>query len=209
MTHTSSANRGGSTRGNFTRAAIAAVAGVMALGAVATTAQAQTYPAYSGGDSYYDPCRRDANNRGLMGALIGGAGGATIGSQFAANGHRRDGSLLGGLLGAFAGASIGHNTAGCQSGYAPPAPQARYEPQPAPYAYDDRASRYDDRASRYDGRYDGDDYRGRGDRFRVAARPDADGCTLAESPILMPDGRTQMHFVRVCMDRNGRYQVVN
>lgn len=201
MTQTSS-----STRGSFTRGAIAAIAGVMALGAVATTAAAQTYPAYSGGDSYYDPCRRDTNNRGLVGALIGGAGGATIGSQFAANGHRRDGSLLGGLLGAFAGASIGRNTTACQpSGYVPeqpPAPQSSYAPEPVPYAYDDRAQRYDNR-------YDGDGYRGRRDRFRIAARPDADGCTLAESPILMPDGHTQMRFVRVCMDRNGRYQVVN
>ena len=191
---------------NFTRGAIAAIAGVMAIGAVATTAHAQTYPAYSGGNSYYDPCRRDASNRGLVGALIGGAGGATIGSQFAANGHRRDGSLLGGILGAVAGASIGHNTAACQSqGYVPqqqPVPQSSYAPEPVPYAYDDRAQRYDDR-------YDGDSYRSHGDSYRVAARPDADGCTLAESPILMPDGRTQMHFVRVCMDRNGRYQVVN
>ncbi len=31
----------------------------------------------------------------------------------------------------------------------------------------------------------------------------ADGCTLAESPIYLPDGRTQKRFVRVCPDTNG------
>ncbi len=190
----------------FTKGAYAAVAGVMALSAVAGAAQAQPYPGAYGGNSYYDTCQRDAGNRGIVGALVGGAGGATIGSQFAANGHRRDGSLLGGVLGAVAGAAIGHNTAGCNGqSYAPPrGPQSSYyAPAPAPYAYEDRAERYDNR-------YDGDDgYRRHNDRYSVAARPDADGCTLAESPILMPDGRTQMHFVRVCMDRNGRYQVVN
>jgi hypothetical protein len=190
----------------FTKAALAAVAGVMALGG-AVAAQAQPYggyaPNYSSG-GYYDPCRRDEGNRGLMGAFIGGAGGATLGSQFAASGHRRDGSLLGGVVGALAGAAIGKNTAACSPGYAPPPPpQSSYNGYaPAPYASDDRYSRYDNR-------YDDDDaYRG-GDRYRVAQRPNADGCTLAESPILMPDGRTQMHFVRVCLDRNGRYQVVN
>ena len=203
-------------RSTFAKGALAAVAGVMALSAVATGAQAQQPYGYSNGyqgGSYYNPCQRDAGNRGITGALVGGAGGAVIGSQFAASGHRRDGSLLGGVLGALAGAAVGRNTTGCSTSsqyYAPPAPAPRtsynnngyYAPQP--YAYDDRAQRYDNR-------YDDDSYAygGRGERFRVAQRPSADGCTLAESPIMMPDGRTQMHFVRVCMDRNGRYQVVN
>ena len=39
--------------------------------------------------------------------------------------------------------------------------------------------------------------------------PAADGCTLAESPIYLPDGRVQKRFVRVCMDSTGRYQVVD
>jgi len=63
-------------------------------------------------------------------------------------------------------------------------------------------------------RYDRDDgyaYGRGGERFRVVEerRVGADGCTLAESPIHMPDGRTQMRFVRVCMDSTGRYQVVD
>jgi len=68
------------------------------------------------------PVQRDAGNRGVVGALIGGASGATIGSQVAASGHRTDGSLLGGVLGAFAGAAIGHNTAGCNTAPPPPPP---------------------------------------------------------------------------------------
>ena len=214
-----------STRSTFAKSALAAVAGVMALGAAATAAQAQQpySGSYSGG-GYYDPCQRDSGNRGITGALIGGAGGAVIGSQFAASGHRRDGSLLGGVLGALAGAAVGKNTSGCSGGQAYVAPRTTYNsgysssynngygsngyyaPQPQTYAYDDRAQRYD---NRYDDQDDAYAYGRRGERFRVAQRPGADGCTLAESPILMPDGRTQTHFVRVCMDRNGRYQVVN
>jgi hypothetical protein len=41
------------------------------------------------------------------------------------------------------------------------------------------------------------------------SRTDANGCTLAESPIYLPDGRTQKRFVRVCPDSSGRYQVVD
>ena len=203
----------------ITKAAVAAIAGVVAMGAAATSAQAQSYgPGYAGG-GYYDPCQRDAGNRGITGALVGGAGGAVIGSQFAASGHRSDGSLLGGVLGALAGAAVGKNTAGCSGGQAYVQPRSSYSgysngyssngyyaPQPQPYAYDDRAQRYD---NRYEDRDDSYAYGRRGERYRVAQRPGSDGCTVAESAIMMPDGRTQTNFVRVCMDRNGRYQVVN
>lgn len=197
----------------FAKGALAVAAGLVALGAAAT-ASAQPY----GGSGYYDNCQRDAGNRGIVGALLGGAGGATIGSQFAANGHRRDGSLLGGVLGAFAGAAVGRNTAGCNSsgGYAPPPPPppprvSYYDNGYAPYAGGDYAPApyaeredYDrgDRDDRYaEGRH--------GERLRIAQRPGADGCTLAESPVYLPDGRVQKRFVRVCMDERGRYQVVN
>jgi hypothetical protein len=43
----------------------------------------------------------------------------------------------------------------------------------------------------------------------VADAPSADNCTLAESPIYLPDGRVQKRFVRVCRDAQGRYQVVD
>ena len=45
---------------------------------------------------------------------------------------------------------------------------------------------------------------------RVAESPrDAEDCRLAESPIYMPDGRTQTRFVRVCRDASGKYAVVD
>ena len=43
----------------------------------------------------------------------------------------------------------------------------------------------------------------------VDQRPGADGCSVAESPIYMPDGSVQKRFVRVCRDSSGRYQVVD
>ena len=53
-------------------------------------------------------------------------------------------------------------------------------------------------------------YYDRGEPYRVVERPAAtDGCTLAESPIYLPDGRTQKRFVRVCPDANGNFQVVD
>jgi hypothetical protein len=200
------------------RIALAAVTGVMALSAGAT-AQAQPYGGDYGG-SYYDQCRRDSNNRGIVGALLGAGIGATVGSQLAARGHRTDGSVLGGALGAFGGAAVGSNSAACRPGYsrypapAPPPPVAYgygYAPPPGvpEYGRDDYADRIE--RNRYD-RDDGGYAYGRGgERYRIAQdrRIGADGCTLAESPIHMPDGRTQMRFVRVCQDDSGRYQVVD
>lgn len=188
-------------RSTFAKSALAGVAGVMALGsaaAIPTFAAAQSAP-YYGGSSYYDPCRRDSTNRGTVGALLGGALGAAIGSNAAARNARTEGALLGGALGALGGAAVGKNSAAC-GGTTYRAPQTTYngyygERQDNGYyarSYDDR--RYYDRAEPY----------------RVVERPAAtDGCTLAESPIYMPDGRTQTRFVRVCRDATGRYAVVD
>ena len=35
-----------------------------------------------------------------------------------------------------------------------------------------------------------------------------DACTLAESPVYLPDGRVDRRFVHVCPDRRGRYRIV-
>jgi hypothetical protein len=194
------------------RGALAAVAGAMALSTLAAPqmAAAQPYGYYGQGssDSYYDPCRRSQSNRSVVGGLLGAGLGATVGSQMAARGHRTDGSVLGGALGAVAGAVVGNKTAACESGsqyYGAPPP-----PPPAPQAYYERPA---PPPSYYGSRYDDDDrwaYGRRGERFRVADQPvGADGCTLAESPIYLPDGRVQKRFVRVCQDSSGRYQVVD
>src|SRR5215218_8499763 len=96
----------------FARVALAAAAGVMAL-STGVAAQAQPYGSSGYSAPYYDTCRREANNRGIVGALLGAGIGATVCSQVAARGHRTDGSVLGGALGALGGAAVGSNTAAC------------------------------------------------------------------------------------------------
>ncbi|CAN7174618.1 glycine zipper 2TM domain-containing protein [Phenylobacterium sp. LjRoot225] len=203
------------------RSALAAVAGVMALSALAAPQMAAAQPyGYSGqggyGDSYYDPCRRSQSNRSVVGGLLGAGIGATVGSQMAARGHRTDGSVLGGALGAVAGAVVGNKTAACDSSsqyYGSQSYGSQYRapppPPPPPEAYYDRGYA----PAQYGSRHDDDDrwaYGRGGERFRIAEREvGADGCTLAESPIYLPDGRVQKRFVRVCQDSSGRYQVVD
>ena len=188
-------------RSTFAKSSLAGVAGVMALSAAAsipTFAAAQS-AGYYGNGGYYDPCQRDSTNRSTVGALVGGALGAAIGSNAAARNARTEGALLGGALGALGGAAVGKNSAAC-GGTTYRAPQTTYNGyygQPADNGYYARS--YDDR--RY---YD------RSEPYRVVERPAAtDGCTLAESPIYLPDGRTQKRFVRVCPDANGNFQVVD
>ncbi|MCW5759904.1 MAG: glycine zipper 2TM domain-containing protein, partial [Phenylobacterium sp.] len=87
-------------------------AAAFALALAAGAAQAQSYPISANGPGSpgynYDPCRRDANQRGTAGALIGGGMGAVIGSNAAARNARTEGALLGGLLGAIAGGVVGN-----------------------------------------------------------------------------------------------------
>ena len=193
--------------GPLSKWAWAAAAGLVALGASAS-ATAQSY------QGSYDPCQREAGNRGVTGGLLGAGAGAVLGSQFAANGHRRDGSLLGGVIGAIAGASIGHSSAACKAGPPPP----RYDdtpPLPDPQAYN---------APPPETEYDATEYGpppaayveretwvyGRdGARFRIIEdRVEPDGCTLAFSPVYLPEGGVDRRYVRVCPDRHGRYRVV-
>jgi len=184
-----------------------ALAGLMALGAGAA-AQAQPY-GYNGmgASTYsYDACKRAQTERGTVGALVGGGMGAVIGSNAAARNARTEGSILGGVLGAAVGAVVGNKSAACESAPPPPPPPPpRANLAPPPPAYYDRgayAERYPD---------DGWVYGRRGERYRIAEDRgvDPDGCTLAESPIYMPDGRVQTRFVRVCRDSTGRYAVVD
>ena len=201
-------------RSSFAKGVVALAAGAMALGAVGVTAQAQPYGQYGyngNGGGYagqgYDPCRREANGRGIVGALIGGALGATLGSQVSANHHRTDGSLVGGGIGALVGAGVGNSSAACRQGaYGPPPPPPAaynsyntYDVPPPPPVYE---GRYEEDRGWANGRH--------GQRLRIAeGSVGPDGCTLAESPIYLPDGRVQKRFVRVCMDSEGRYQVVD
>jgi len=205
-------------------AAAATLAGALAP----TLASAQAYGAYgnsgayNGGGAYqsdgyyYDPCRRSTTQRSTGGGLAGAGIGAAIGSGVSGNGARTEGAVLGGLLGAVIGSNIGKNSAACTPGQAPPPPpaynQGAYNAQPYDdrYGNDDRG-RYED--SRYGDRRDGYSYESERSysvtQGQDQGRADANGCTLAESPIYLPDGRTQKRFVRVCPDAQGRYQVVD
>lgn len=206
------------------KTALCAVAAIVSGALLPTLASAQsyaprqTYGAYDNTGSYYDPCARSTTNRGTGGGLAGAGIGAAIGSGISGNGARTEGAVLGGLLGAVIGSSIGKKSAACTPGVAPPPP-----PPPSAYNESDSApvenrAGYDDPTygDRYgDARYeetrreaDRDAYRR--DSYRVTDRgPDVNGCTLAESPIYLPDGRVQKRFVRVCPDAAGRYQVVD
>jgi len=199
------------------KGALVAAAGLLALG-VAANAQAQPY----GGPGYgYDSCQREAGNRGVTGGVLGAGAGAVVGSQLAARGHRTDGSVLGGVIGAIAGAAIGHSTAACDTAPPPPPPppsyrdapppppppppSAYYQPEPAPYGpaeYGPPPPAYAERGAVWV-------YGRHGMRFRVIEdRMEPNGCTLAESPVYMPDGRVDRRFVHVCPDYRGRYHVV-
>jgi hypothetical protein len=196
-----------SIRTKIAKSTAASLAGVMALSAVAMVPSfAQAQGAYDSSGYYYDPCKRDKTNRATVGGVLGALAGAAIGSNVAARGVRTEGAVLGGAVGAVGGAMVGNRSAACDSGYAPQqrsyyreAPPTYYgERRPDPYY--DRSRYYDDRDSAYEERYTVVD--------RPAGGATADDCTLAESPIIMPDGRTQKRFVRVCRDNTGRYQVV-
>ena len=179
----------------------ATVAGVMALSAVAMVPSfAQAQGAYDNGGYYYDPCKRDKTNRATVGGVIGALAGAAIGSNVAARGVRTEGAVLGGAVGAVGGAMVGNRSAACDPGYAPR--RSYYREGPAYYS-ERRPEPYYDRSRYYD------DREAYADSYTVVDRPAAaEDCTLAESPIIMPDGRTQKRFVRVCRDNTGRYQVV-
>ena len=205
---------------------VAASAACLAGAMAPSFASAQAYGAYgnsgaysssSGGNGYdnsgyyYDPCQRSTTQRGTGGGLAGAGIGAVIGSGVAAKGARTEGAVLGGLLGAVAGSAIGRNSAACSPGATPPPP-----PPPPAYnqgAYNQPYSDPNYRDSRDDDRRDGYSYESERSytvtQGQGQARTDANGCTLAESPIYLPDGRVQKRFVRVCPDAQGRYQVVD
>lgn len=191
-------------------AGLTAMAMAAGLAAVPTFASAQAYgaspaPGYGGGYSY-NGCQRARTDRGTGGALVGAGIGALAGSNVAARGNRTEGAVLGGILGAVIGANVGKTSAACQPGQ-PGAYQQGYAPQDGYSGYDQGGYQQ----GSYDSAYAGDGY---DDGYQGYAQPvtdgaNADGCTLAESPIYLPDGSVQKRFVRVCRDAQGRYQVVD
>jgi outer membrane lipoprotein SlyB len=152
---------------------------------------------------YYDQCVRDQRQRQVAGGLAGAAIGLLAGRGVASRRVRSEGGAMGAVLGAAVGAGIGGSTAACQPGHPQP-----YGAQ-AGYGYDN--SRYDDRYSQqygYDRGYDDQD-RGYGYSQPVRNHDNTDQCRLVESNIRLPDGRVENRYVRACLDRGGRYRVVD
>ncbi len=81
----------------------------LAVGSATTPTLAQDYP----GSGYYDGgCHARERQSGTAGAVLGGVGGALLGSSLA--GHhsgREEGAVIGGIAGALLGNSIGRSSA--------------------------------------------------------------------------------------------------
>jgi hypothetical protein len=123
-------------------------------------------------------CRSNATAGGIIGALAG----AALGSNVAARNARPEGAVLGAVVGGAIGANIGKNSANCdQTGY-----YYSYN-QTMPYreAMDDRRGN--------SGQYNYSYYSQR-------------NCRLAPAPAEY-GGRTDMRYVRVCPDSQGRYRI--
>lgn len=171
-----------------------------------------------------------ARNNRQDGALLGGAVGAIAGAAIGKNG-----AACNGQTGYAPQSNAYYNNGYSQYGYNTPyrtQPYSQYgyntpyrarsysQYGQSPYGYVQPGYGYeqdiygDRRGVRtYGSAYADSSYAyGRGgQRYRLAqgGQVGPDGCTLAESPIHMPDGRVQTRFVRVCMDSSGRYQVVD
>lgn len=212
----------------FARVALATAAAATAVAAFTPTiAAAQSY-GYDNGGYAYDGCRREQNSRSTLGALAGAAAGVALGNNVSRDrSSRRNAAAVGGVLGAVIGSQVGKNGAACTPGYETSYNSGYYDRSyaaPAPsygYGYYDRSYAAPAQSYSYSSRSGSDrDYYDRyqqqyaqsGAYAQDYARPSygesANRCTYAESPIYMPDGSTQTRLVKVCPDRNGRYQVV-
>ncbi len=202
----------------FAKSALAGIAGVVALSAAVAApgfASAQSSNYYGGG--YYDPCQRSTSNRGTTGGVIGALAGAAIGSNVAARNARTEGAVLGGLLGAALGSKVGKDSAACgsqqrQSYYGSPQYGSNGYADSSYYGgYGEQGYGYGNTGYGNSGYDNGAGYSNYGRSYGVADRNNtgAENCSLAESPIYLPDGRVQKRFVRVCQDSRGRYQVVD
>jgi hypothetical protein len=221
------------TSGLRAGATVALIGTVIAGAAMPVAAVAGDYGSRDANGYYYDPCARATTQRGTGGALTGAALGAAIGSSVAARGNRTEGAVLGGVVGALAGASVGRSSAACGSAqgqrqtgyygrednrYGYQAPYSHPGSRGSAYGYNNNGYGYQGGYGQgydqgyYQGGYSqpgyGNSYDYGYDRSPVSQSSGRDQCTLAESPIYLPDGRVQKRFVRVCLDANGQYQVV-
>lgn len=179
---------------------------VLAAAFAATTLMAAQPAAAQNYNSYHDAhvapqeyCQQQRNNRTATGALIGAIGGAVLGSQAAARGHRSDGSLLGGVVGAAAGAAIGRSSAN-QACRAPV--QGSYDPY---YGRPQYSGGYGQQP------YYGDDRDLEGGPYRQSSYGYGDDryarnggeCRWGEQVMRDPDGYEYRENVYMCRGRDG------
>jgi hypothetical protein len=195
------------------RAVLATAAAATALVAIAPTvaaAQSYGYNSYNSGGYAYDGCRREQNSRGTLGALAGAAAGIALGNNVSRDrSSRRNAAAVGGVLGAVIGSQVGKNGAACTPGYETSYNSGYYDRSYAApsYGYYEQRPSQDYYYDRYQQRYAQSDAYARD--YAPPSNYDTNSrCTYVESPIYMPDGRTEKRMVQVCPDRNGRYQVV-
>lgn len=197
------------------------VAGSVALGALVApaAASAQSYGRY--GDRSYDnrayDCAPTSRGNQTAGAVIGALAGAALGSNVAGRGAKSEGGVIGALAGAAIGAQAAKGRERCYdrsaSGYGYGSGStygygSSGYGQTSPYYGRDYSRGYGYGSDR-DYPYSSDRDYDRDYRRPVSESGSLDGCRLAESPIYLPDGRTEKRYVRVCPDANGRYRVVD
>jgi len=138
-----------------------------------------------------------------------------VGSSLANRRSKKDGALFGAIFGASVGAGMSQGACARPSGY--------YDNRDYGDRYDDHYGRvrsydrysygvgaygYQERRTVFVRQYDAPPVYSQ-ESYYTYQGPSYGSCTLAESPIYLPDGHIQRRYVRVCADPNGRYQVVD
>lgn len=126
---------------------------IACIAAAASVAAALSPPIVAQAHEYRDYCTGRIHDNGVVGALLGGATGAVIGSNVARGGGRTGGALIGAAAGAALGSNIARSTTKdrCRGPrdvgyyYGPPPPPPVYvapepvyvapPPPPPPYGY--------------------------------------------------------------------------
>ena len=132
---------------------------------------------YYGADTAYVAPIHCSNNAAVTAGIIGALAGGVLGSNIAGHGDKTGGTVLGALVGGGAGAAMGHAS-----------DKYKCDRQGAYWSYNDTLPYRVDSGMVADDRYA--DYRRR-------------GCRLAPAPVNDSDVR----YVRVCPDGDGRYRV--
>jgi len=95
------------------------------LSSTALVAAVSMTPALAAASSYgnvydaHERCKRDEDNRQVIGGVTGAVLGGVIGSQVSGNGARTEGSAIGAVIGGLAGVGIADKTVDCDPVYAP------------------------------------------------------------------------------------------